>query len=52
VNVLDKQTCTSSKECSPAWGLGEGLTTPHHIMLLCYSMLHKALDLDGNFGTV
>jgi len=30
---------------SPAWGLGEGLTTPHLKKLACYEMLHRASEL-------
>jgi len=35
----------------PAWGLGEGLTTPHHKTLACYEMLHRVSDLDEFFET-
>jgi hypothetical protein len=28
-----------------AWGLGEGLTTPHHKKPACYEMLHRVLEL-------
>jgi hypothetical protein len=28
VNILNKQSRTTDKEWSPAWGLGDGLTTP------------------------
>jgi hypothetical protein len=31
----------------PAWGLGEGLTTPHRKKLDCYGMLHMAFELFG-----
>jgi hypothetical protein len=27
------------------WGLGGGLTTPHHEKLACYEILHRALEL-------
>jgi hypothetical protein len=31
----------------PAWGLGEGLTTPHHKSMYCYeTLIQKASDLD------
>jgi hypothetical protein len=30
VNVLNKKSWTDDKGRSPAWGLGMGLTTPHH----------------------
>jgi hypothetical protein len=29
-NILNKQSLTAEKEWSSAWGLGDGLTTPHH----------------------
>jgi hypothetical protein len=34
----------------PAWGLGEGLTTPHHRKPASYKM-YRASDLDGFFRT-
>jgi hypothetical protein len=34
----------------PAWGLGVGLTTPHHkFFFYCYEMLQSAWDLDWFF---
>jgi hypothetical protein len=32
----------------PAWGLGEGLTTPHHKGAACYVMLHRASGMVGS----
>jgi len=29
---------------APAWGLGEGLTTPHHKNSAFYEILHRASD--------
>jgi len=29
---------------SPAWRLGEGLTTPHRMKATCYEMLHRAVN--------
>jgi hypothetical protein len=41
----------------PDWGLGKGLTTPHHNKSGCYRVLHRELDLDrdqlrGHVNTV
>jgi hypothetical protein len=33
----------------PAWGLGDGLTTPYLKNPACYDMLHRALELVGFF---
>jgi hypothetical protein len=32
----------------PPWGLGEGLTTPHHKKPACYEMLHRSSELVGS----
>jgi hypothetical protein len=32
----------------PAWGLGEGLTTPHRKKTACYAMLHSPSALAGS----
>jgi hypothetical protein len=31
----------------PAWGLDEGLTTPHRKEIACYEMLHRTAELTG-----
>jgi hypothetical protein len=35
---------------SPYFGLGEGLTVPHHKRLACYKMSHIAWDSNVFFG--
>jgi ABC-type Fe3+ transport system permease subunit len=36
---------TAVKGGTPAWGLGEGLTTPHCKEPACYKILHRAWNL-------
>jgi hypothetical protein len=45
-NTLNKQS-QPTRGGPPAWGLGEGLTTPHHKNPSCYEMLHRSLDFAG-----
>jgi len=33
----------------PAWGLGEGLTSPHSKKPPCYKVLHRSLDVDWTY---
>jgi hypothetical protein len=33
-----------------AWGLGGGLTTPHHKNAICCESFHTATELDGFSG--
>jgi hypothetical protein len=47
--VMDSQE--GARGDPSAWGLGKGLTTPHHEKPACYKMLHKASELDRFFGT-
>jgi hypothetical protein len=44
-NILIKQSRKADKGCPPAWGLGEGLTTPCHKEPSCYETLHRASEL-------
>jgi len=40
VNILNKQSRTARSDGPPAWGLGEGLTTPQHkkqLVTKCYA---------------
>jgi hypothetical protein len=41
VNMLSSQGQPAT-DAPPAWGLGEGLTTPHCKKPACYEMLHRA----------
>jgi len=34
----------------PAWGLGEGLKTPHRKNPACYEILHRHLTFAGSCG--
>jgi hypothetical protein len=46
-NILNKQSRIGDKGWSPAWGLGEVLTTPHRKNVSCYKMFtDKTSDLD------
>jgi hypothetical protein len=47
VNILNKQSHTADKGWSSSYGVGWGLTTPHH-KKIC--MLHRTSDLDRFFG--
>jgi len=46
-NVLNKQSRTAAKGCPVAWGLADGLTTPHLKKTVSYEMLHRASELSG-----
>jgi hypothetical protein len=39
-----------TRDDPPAWGLGVGLTTPHHKKQIRYEKDQWALDLDGFLG--
>jgi len=46
MNTLNKESQATSC-CPPTWGLGKGLTTPHHKKTACYKMCHMPLDLNN-----
>jgi hypothetical protein len=46
VNILNKQLWTAEKGWSSSFGLGMGLTTPHHKNVTCYEMFQSTSDLD------
>jgi len=51
-NILDYQSRTADKGWSSSLGgLGEGLINVHLENPPCYEMSHRALGLDGYFGT-
>jgi hypothetical protein len=43
-SLSDKQ-----RDGPPAWGLGEGPTSPHRKKPACYEILHRVSDLEGSF---
>jgi hypothetical protein len=51
-NIVKKTSQADDKGGLPAWGLGDGLTTPHHKTLIHYETRHTAPDLDKFFGTI
>jgi hypothetical protein len=46
INILNRQLRTAARCGPPAWGLGEGLITPHRKRTVCYEMLHRASDAE------
>jgi len=48
VLVIHSNIILLSLPVSPAWGLGEGLTTPHHKKTACYEVLHMPLAQPSN----
>jgi hypothetical protein len=49
--ILNKKSRDATRGGPPPWGLGEGLTTPHHKKKVCYEILYRTSELDGFIGT-
>jgi hypothetical protein len=50
-NISNKQSRTADRGWSSSLGIGLGLTTPHHKLLICYETGTTASDKDGFFDT-
>jgi len=47
-NILNEKSRQPTKGGPTAWGLGEGLTTPHCKKTAHYEMLHRTSDFAGH----